>query len=251
MSERQRAGDALETHRRLLERHYDQFGTIPSMAGLAQLWGYASKSSASRRVDQFLAMGVLVKAPGRRLAPGSRFRRSGGLSSIRGEGEKPDRMGDAQRVWATDYDPMLARSYSITARLLRIAHRMEREMARSAAREGLTSGDVLLLDALHRAGPDRPLTPTALKHQFLISLAGVGKRLDRLETLDLVRRVPNPSDGRGLYVQLTPAGQAVLTRLVEADRKAPHILWPVSLGDEEYRILLGALDRADALIGRD
>lgn len=255
MEDRRRAGDAIETQHRLLEAHYDRFGTIPSMAGLAELWGYASKSSAARRVEQFLAMDVLMRAPGRRLAPGPRFRRDGKgrdapLPAPR-HVPAPDegRIGDAQRVWASDYDPVLARSYSITARLLRVAHGMEREMACSAAREGLSSGDVLLLDALHRAGPDHPLTPTALKHYFLISLAGVGKRLDRLEALGLVRRVPNPSDGRGLYVQLTEEGQAALSRLVEADRTAPHILWPLSLGEEDYRVLLAALDRADAVMG--
>src|ERR1700740_2400015 len=64
----------LEKCRMALEAHYGAHGTIPSMAGLAQLWGYASKSSASRRIDQLIEAGVMRWSSDRRLAPGPAFR---------------------------------------------------------------------------------------------------------------------------------------------------------------------------------
>ena len=244
----------LDACQAMLEAHFADHRTIPSMAGLARLWGYASKSSAARRVDQLIAAGALRWSGDRRLAPGPAFR----LADVR-EGDGPEEAGAIRRrgpdplhaalaAWASDYDPALVRSYSITTRLLRLARSMERQMALSAATEGLTSGDVLLLDALYRVGPPHRIAPTALKHYFLMSLAGVAKRVDRLEALGLIDRVPNPDDRRGLFIQLNAAGRAALARLVEKDRAAPHILWPMALPDHHYRVMLEALALAEDAI---
>lgn len=247
--EEERGERGVETCRALLEAHFAEHGTIPSMAGLARLWGYASKSSASRRVDQLIAAGVLVWSPDRRLAPGPAFRAPGShTGAARNEETAADPLQAALAAWASDYDPVLVRSYSITARLLRVARSMERQMARSAASEGLTSGDVLLMDALHRVGPPHRIAPTALKHYFLMSLAGVAKRVDRLEALGFIDRVPNPDDGRGLFIELTAKGQAALARLVEADRAAPHIVWPTALSEAQYRAMLESLAIAEKMV---
>lgn len=222
------------------------------MAGLARLWGYASKSSASRRVDQLVDAGVLRWSPDRRLAPGPEFHMSANIDSApvtpAGKENGFDPLGAALAAWASDYDPVLVRSYSITARLLRLARSMERQISRSAATEGLTSGDVLLLDALYRVGPPHRIAPTALKHYFLMSLAGVAKRVDRLEALGFIDRVPNPDDRRGLFIQLTETGRAALARLVEADRAAPHIVWPMRLSETQYRVMLEALTIAEEVV---
>lgn len=249
-----RAQVGLETCRAALEAHFARHRTIPSMAGLARLWGYASKSSASRRVDQLIEAGVLAWSPDRRLAPGRAFRTdvegtAPSDTSVPGIAANGDPIHAAIEAWASDYDPALVRSYSVTARLLRLARSMERRMAVSAASEGLTSGDVLLLDALHRVGPPHRIAPTALKRYFLMSLAGVAKRVDRLAAAGFIERVPNPDDRRGLYIELTPAGHAALARLVEADRGAPHIVWPMALSDAQYRAMLESLTIAEAMIG--
>lgn len=241
----------LEACRAALEAHYALNQTIPSIAGLAALWGYASKSSASRRVDQLIEVRVLRWSADHRLAPGPAFapaRHAAELLEPLEEPEKIDTLGTASAVWARDYGPTLGRSYHVTTRLLRIARGMERHMALSAAREGLTSGDVLLLDALHRVGPPHRIAPTALKRHFVMSLAGVTKRVDRLERLGFIRRVPNPDDGRGLFIELTEDGNAALLRLVDADRAAPHIVWPDALSPHQYAGLLEALEAAEAII---
>lgn len=229
------------------------------MAGLAKLWDYASKSSASRRVDQLIEAGVLLWSADRRLAPGPAFRilpdPQVEVSDAPGPHDlgphDPDPLQAALAAWATDYDPALVRSYSVTTRLLRLARSMERHMTQSAAREGLTSGDVLLLDALYRVGPPHRIAPTALKHYFLMSLAGVAKRVDRLEALGFIRRVPNPDDRRGLFIELTEAGRSTLARLVAVDRSAPHILWPTALNEQQYRAMIESLTIAEALVAEE
>ncbi|KEQ53246.1 MarR family winged helix-turn-helix transcriptional regulator [Sphingobium chlorophenolicum] len=247
----------MDACRAALEAHYAVHRTIPSMAGLARLWDYASKSSASRRVDQLIEAGVLLWSADRRLAPGPAFRI---LPDPQAQASQPDTsqpdlgpqdpdpLQAALAAWATDYDPVLVRSYSVTTRLLRLARSMERHMTQSAAKEGLTSGDVLLLDALYRVGPPHRIAPTALKHYFLMSLAGVAKRVDRLEALGFIRRVPNPDDRRGLFIELTEAGRFVLARLVADDRAAPHIVWPTALSEQQYHAMIESLTIAEALV---
>lgn len=237
-----------------IEAHYAATGTIPSIAGLAALWGYASKSSAARRVDQLIAAGVLRWSADRRLAPGAAFRPAPlGPEELAPAGADEacadDPLDAAFEAWSQGYDPLLARSYSITTRLLRIARAIDQGIARVAAREGLTSGDVLLLDALYRVGPPHRIAPTALKRYFLISLAGVAKRVDRLEGLGFIRKVPNSDDRRGLFIELTDKGRTALSRLVEADKTAPHIIWPNALPEAEYRALQVSLSHAEHLIG--
>lgn len=245
--------ERLDLCRAALEAHYAVHRTIPSMAGLARLWHYASKSSAARRVDQLIGAGALIWSADRRLAPGPAFaipseREDNGEAVEEPEG--PDPLDAALASWASGYDPLLVRSYSVTTRLLRLARSMERHMALSAAKEGLTSGDVLLLDALYRVGPPHRIAPTALKHYFLMSLAGVAKRVDRLEQLGFIGRIPNPHDRRGLFIELTEAGRAALGRLVAADRDAPHIVWPNALSQDQYDGMLTSLEIAEALVAK-
>ncbi|HZU62531.1 MAG TPA: MarR family transcriptional regulator, partial [Novosphingobium sp.] len=210
------------------------------------------KSSAARQVAALVAAGVLVWTADRRLAPGPAFApppaplAPGAPAPANREGDPLEAALDS---WASGYDPLLARAYGITTRLLRLAREMERQMAASAAREGMRAGDVLLLDALYRVGPPHRATATELKHHFLMTLAGIAKRVDRLEALGFIARPCNPGDGRGRLIALTDAGQAALARMVARDQAAPHICWPMALPDREYAALAAALARADALLG--
>lgn len=245
-------GSGLDDCRAALEAHYAAHRTIPSMAGLARLWNYASKSSAARRVQQLIDADVLVWSPDRRLAPGRCFRMAAEDDSDEEAPDSDDRdpLEAALVAWASDYDPVLVRAYSVTTRLLRLARSMERHMAQSAANEGLTLGEVLLLDVLYRVGPPHRVAPTALKNYFLMSLAGVAKRVDRLAGLGLIERVPNPDDRRGLFIQMTAAGHAALSRLVAADRDAPYIVWPAALSETQYKVMLESLTIAEEMITR-
>jgi len=238
-----------------LEAHFRHNGTIPSMAGLARLWGYASKSSAARRVSALIDEGVLEWSPDRRLRPGPAF--DGGTRGsqppkavgARTHSRSDDEIDNAVETWASDYPAELVRSYAMTVRVMRLAKTMETQLGISAASEGLSVGEVLLLDTLFRAGPPHRLAPTALKRHFLISLAGVAKRVDRLDTLGLVERIPNPEDKRGSFVQMSRKGLEALARLTEKDRSAAYIMWPTTLSDNEYRIMLEGLKKAQAYMG--
>jgi DNA-binding MarR family transcriptional regulator len=80
----------------------------------------------------------------------------------------------------------------------------------------LAVGDYMVLSALRRAGPARELTPSQLCGRLERSSGGMTKILKRLEEQGLVRRAPDPDDGRGSRVALTAAGLKTQQRVFEA-----------------------------------
>lgn len=217
-----------------LRGHYEQHGAIPPLAALATLWGFASKSSASRIVAELIEDGVLATAPGRRLRPGPAFAKD----------DARDPVDVAVDRWSAHYPEAPIRGYDITSRVLHLARSIEAGVARASAREGINAGELMVLDALYRAGPPHSITPTGLRRHLLLSLAGVGKRVDRLTVLELVERVPDAHDGRSQFVRLTERGRALLDRAVEADAREAHIAWAIELSPEERAAMLRILRRA-------
>ena len=65
-----------------------------------------------------------------------------------------------------------------------------------------------MLAALRRAGPPYELSPGQLVRETLVGSGTMTNRLDRLEARGLVRRRPDPDDGRGVRVRLSARGRA-------------------------------------------
>ena len=83
-------------------------------------------------------------------------------------------------------------------------------------RWSLSRGTFDVLAALRRSGPPFTLTPKQLSNSLMLSGAGMTSRLDRLETLRLIIRLPEPTDRRSLKIQLTPRGVRVIDDVVPA-----------------------------------
>jgi DNA-binding MarR family transcriptional regulator len=79
---------------------------------------------------------------------------------------------------------------------------------------GLFRGTFDVLTALRRAGPPYLLTPKQLSTSLLLSAAGLTSRLNRLESMHLIARLPEPSDRRTVKVQLTAAGEALVNQVL-------------------------------------
>ena len=78
----------------------------------------------------------------------------------------------------------------------------------------MNAGEIMVLGALRRVGSPFECTPTGLKQMLWLSLPGLKKRLDHLETLGMVTRASNPLDRRGWVVGLTARGHDALNDLV-------------------------------------
>jgi DNA-binding MarR family transcriptional regulator len=84
------------------------------------------------------------------------------------------------------------------------------------ARYGVSWGEHLVLAALRRAGPPYRMNPTTLFDSMVLSSGAMTNRLDRLEEMGLVRRLPDPNDRRGRLVELTTKGRELVDDAVVA-----------------------------------
>ena len=118
-----------------------------------------------------------------------------------------DRVDKVIQEWSrrrADLDPS---AIAVVARVLRASHHLQAALDGVAATYGLShQGDLEALAELYRVGPERGLTPTELAKAGLLTAGGMTVRLHRLERAGLIKRHPNPSDGRGVLVRLTPVG---------------------------------------------
>jgi DNA-binding MarR family transcriptional regulator len=95
------------------------------------------------------------------------------------------------------------------------------------------------------------MSPSELSERLIVTRATVTGVLDSLERRELVRRSANPADRRGLLVEITPTGLAVLAQLrtlVHRNEKA----WLSELSDAELRNYIDQLHRIqDGLAATD
>ncbi len=86
--------------------------------------------------------------------------------------------------------------------------------ARVFDRYGISFGEYLVLAALRRAGPPYRMNPTKLFSSVILSSGAMTNRVDRLEEMGLVTRLPDPTDRRGRLVALTDRGRELVDAAV-------------------------------------
>jgi|BarGraNGADG00212_1021973.scaffolds.fasta_scaffold13280_3 DNA-binding MarR family transcriptional regulator len=99
-------------------------------------------------------------------------------------------------------------------RVTRLSLLQAASFARVFARYGVSFGEYLVLAALRRAGPPYRMNPTALLNSVILSSGAMTNRLDRLEEMGLVERLPDPADRRGRLVALTDRGRELVDAAV-------------------------------------
>lgn len=130
----------------------------------------------------------------------------------------------------------------MTARISRMALHIAKRQEEAFARFGLNRGEVGVLGALRFAGPKQQLSPTRLFKGLMLSSAGITSRLDRLEGRGYVKRTRDPDDRRGVIVELTVAGRAVLDQAVSANSGREKELTK-NLTAQEQKVLAGLLKK--------
>jgi DNA-binding MarR family transcriptional regulator len=119
-------------------------------------------------------------------------------------------------AWAQERPHLDVRPVALVGRLLRVSRYLVAGIERGLKRFGLNLSEFNLLVALLRAGPAHRLSPGELSRSLMLTSAGMTKRIDRLEREGLVIRMPDPVDRRGLLVQLTSEGVALIDRAMVA-----------------------------------
>jgi len=118
-----------------------------------------------------------------------------------------DRLDNVLWEWKRRRPDLDTSSLAVVSRVLRASRLLQERLDDIAAAYGLShQGDLDVLTDLYRADLDRGLTPTELAEALLLTPGGMTVRLHRLQAAGLISRTPNPHDGRGVLVRLTPAG---------------------------------------------
>jgi DNA-binding MarR family transcriptional regulator len=161
-----------------------------------------------------------------------------------------DHVDHVRAQWAAVAPRLDTTPMAVVARLGRAAAYVDAAINARLADFGLSRASWDVLASLRRAGPPHRLSPTQLYRGLMRTSGAITHRLADLERAGLVTRVPDPADGRGLLVELTGAGLALVDRVAPehmANERA--LLAPLGAGEQAelarlLRTLLHAFERA-------
>jgi DNA-binding MarR family transcriptional regulator len=127
--------------------------------------------------------------------------------------------------WARERPDLTTAPARIVARVGRLAAFLDASMERTFRCYGISRADYDVLATLRRAGTPYRRPQKALMRALMRTSGTMSFRIDRLERAGLVQREPDPTDGRNVFVTLTPEGLALFDRVA-----------PVHLANEERLI---------------
>ncbi len=147
--------------------------------------------------------------------------------------------------------PELDRSaFAVVGRISRLAQLLQAELERVFNAHGVTGGEFDVLAALRRRGRPYRLTPTELSKALIVSSGGMTKRLRALEARGLIRRQPDPNDGRSTTVSLTRKGKG-LVDVILPEHVANEQRLLSELTDQEHAELANLLETLATSLGDD
>lgn len=126
-----------------------------------------------------------------------------------------DRVDGIREQWARERPGLDTWPVAVVSRVGRAARYLDAGMEELFRRYGLNRASWDVLAALRREGSPFRLSPTELYRSVMRTSGAMTRRVDRLESAGLVARVADPEDRRGVLVELTPAGRALVDGLAE------------------------------------
>jgi DNA-binding MarR family transcriptional regulator len=139
--------------------------------------------------------------------------------------DEVDRLVEA---WQRERPDLDLRPMQVLSRVSRLSRQLDLARRGAFAEHGVESWEFDVLAALRRAGSPYTLSPGRLIRETLVTSGTMTNRIDRLEARELVARLPDPSDRRGVLVRLTDQGRATvddaLAALLERERELLSVL---------------------------
>jgi DNA-binding MarR family transcriptional regulator len=127
---------------------------------------------------------------------------------------------------------------ALAALLLTHAKIVRASDAKIGGHHGLSLNELMLLRAIV-AKPEFKARPTELARELHLSASGVTRALLPLEKRGIVRREPDPADGRASFAALTAAGQELVADAsATAAQAAEKFMHRLSLGQTRQMIRL-------------
>lgn len=111
----------------------------------------------------------------------------------------------------------------VAARLVRLGTLFTDAIERVASTFGLSSNEYVILCVLRASGPPYALPPKSITPLMALSSGGMTNILHALAARGLIERRPDPSDRRGVIIQISPeaiklVNQAIAAHVAEEQR---------------------------------
>jgi DNA-binding MarR family transcriptional regulator len=128
--------------------------------------------------------------------------------------KKPDVVDTLIADWSRERPDLDPSGMNVAARVVVLANAIQGRVDELLASFGLAQWSFDVLATLRRQPAPHRLSPTSLSNSTMLSTAAMVNRLDRLEARNLVRRLPNLADRRGVIVELTPEGRGLVDQVM-------------------------------------
>ena len=138
--------------------------------------------------------------------------------------------------WGRERPDLDSSSLGVLARVSRLARAAEENAAVLLQRFNLSEVEFLLLAAV-RTAPDQHPAPRDLLGTLMVTSGGLTNRIDRLEAAGLIERVANPEDRRGIRLQLTDAGRALVDEVTTEYVANQNEVLDAVLQEDERKVL--------------
>jgi DNA-binding MarR family transcriptional regulator len=125
----------------------------------------------------------------------------------------PDYVSRLIDDWRKERPDLAVDPVAIVYRIGRLAAHLAAQVDKVFASSGVSSADFAVLANLRRSGSPYQLSQRRLMDALGLTSGTISVRIDRLVQRGIVRRDPDPDDGRGVLVTLTDGGQKLFDAL--------------------------------------
>ncbi|MBS2936531.1 MarR family transcriptional regulator [Nocardioides sp. J2M5] len=127
-----------------------------------------------------------------------------------------DEVDDLVEAWGRERGDLDLAPVEVFSRISRLARHLDLARRDAFTAHGIESWEFDVLAALRRAGTPYELSPGKLLRETLVTSGTMTNRVDRLAARNLVERLPDPKDRRGVLVRLTIEGKSAVDGAFEA-----------------------------------
>jgi DNA-binding MarR family transcriptional regulator len=127
--------------------------------------------------------------------------------------------------WQDELPEVLYPTSELAKRIMVLATELNESTRRVLRDLGLTTAEFDVIVSLRRSGAPYRQKPSDLSRNLLLSSGGTSNVTNQLVRRGLVVREPDPDDGRGTQIKLTPEGVTLAEQAVKASSAAHNELW--------------------------
>ena len=149
---------------------------------------------------------------------------------------EPDSVDSTLEVWARELPFLDLETEGIVERIHKLERYIDRTMRDTLETFDLNHGEWRLMAHLRYAGPPYRGKPGKLADHLGLSSGAMTNRLDNLERRGLLRRIDDPHDRRGVFVELTDEGNRLWEEAVGVQAEKEAIVDAALEGDEKQEL---------------